>query len=475
MPESIMIVEDEGVVALELQECLAQMGYTVPAVVATGEEAVAKALEVVPDLVLMDIRLRGGMDGIEAGRRIMDAQRIPVVYLTAYFDDATVERAGETAPFGYLLKPWEEKSLQIAIDMALHKAGHETEMRDQRDWYFSVLRNIGAPMIVCDPEGKIKFVNASAEQLLAVESRDGPRPLHEILELRDRPGTPPLDISALKALGEAGGARTVSLLVGRHGADLRMNITITPIRAGNSAPLGFVLFLRPPTSLDVNLDHDRLAVASLQEHLQTELIRLLILQEQGRETSDRFLEGQLDAYRSLIRHIWGAGAAVAGESDWRRSLVRHAVRDAHEETKRVLLEHADIARTGQIPRAKLQRYLEVMVHRLVSCAEADASVVEPDVVVVPERIQLSTAIHTALMVNEVVQQALSHGVRVLFEVRLLAEEPCSLRLVVRHNAPDCTSKLKTTPVLDTVVSEVRGSLSIQDGTDTSWTIVYPCG
>jgi CheY-like chemotaxis protein len=129
MPESVMVVEDEGLVALELQECLRQMGYNVPAVAVTGVEAVARAAELRPDLVLMDIRLKGEMDGIEAARQIMDCQSIPVVYLTAHSDDATVRRARETAPFGYVLKPWEEKSLQIAIDMALHKARAEAGIK----------------------------------------------------------------------------------------------------------------------------------------------------------------------------------------------------------------------------------------------------------------------------------------------------------------------------------------------------------
>ena len=105
----VLVVEDEGVVALDIQSRLAKLGYTVLAVVDSGEEAVRKATEVRPDLVLMDVRLKGEMDGVEAAERIRADLDIPVIYLTAYADEPTVQRAKVTEPFGYLRKPLVER------------------------------------------------------------------------------------------------------------------------------------------------------------------------------------------------------------------------------------------------------------------------------------------------------------------------------------------------------------------------------
>ena len=117
----IMIVEDEGVVALQIRESLESMGYAVPLVALTGEEAVDKLLETEPDLVLMDIKLTGALNGIEAARKIRGRLDVPVVYLTAFSDEETLALAQGTDPYGYVLKPFEEKSLHAIIEMSLAK------------------------------------------------------------------------------------------------------------------------------------------------------------------------------------------------------------------------------------------------------------------------------------------------------------------------------------------------------------------
>ncbi|RCV62809.1 CheY chemotaxis protein or a CheY-like REC (receiver) domain [Methanophagales archaeon] len=117
---NIMIVEDEVLFAKDLKDLLVTWGYTVPAIASTGEEAIGKAGEMKPDLVLMDIVLKDGMDGIEAADQIRTRFKIPVVYLTAYADDETVQRAKITEPYGYVLKPLEERDLHVTLEIALY-------------------------------------------------------------------------------------------------------------------------------------------------------------------------------------------------------------------------------------------------------------------------------------------------------------------------------------------------------------------
>ena len=118
---TILLAEDEGIVAEDLRKQLTKLGYTVCAVVSTGEEAVKKAEEDNPDLLLMDIRLNGKMDGVEAVARIHDRRKIPVLYMTAFGDAETMKRAGGVGAFGYLSKPLELEELQHAIETMLQK------------------------------------------------------------------------------------------------------------------------------------------------------------------------------------------------------------------------------------------------------------------------------------------------------------------------------------------------------------------
>lgn len=127
--ERILIVEDEGITALDLQQRLTAMGYTACDIVATGEEAVARAGETRPDLVLMDIMLQGDKDGIAAADEIHSLFNIPIVFLTAYADRETVRRAKAAEPHGYLIKPVHERELNITVDMALFRHAMEEKVR----------------------------------------------------------------------------------------------------------------------------------------------------------------------------------------------------------------------------------------------------------------------------------------------------------------------------------------------------------
>jgi CheY-like chemotaxis protein len=126
----ILIVEDEGIIAKDIQSTLNRSGYSVIGIASSGEEAIKKAMEIHPDLVLMDIVLEGAMDGVEAAEHIRDHFDIPVVYLTAYSDDTTLQRAKITEPFGYILKPFQEKELYTTIEMALYKHTMQRKLKE---------------------------------------------------------------------------------------------------------------------------------------------------------------------------------------------------------------------------------------------------------------------------------------------------------------------------------------------------------
>ena len=123
----VFIVEDEGIVAADLADRLDQLGYDAAGQAASGEMAIKKIGATLPDLILMDIILQGNMDGVEVAEEVQKLYKIPVVYLTSHADEATMQRARITGPFGYVLKPFEERELHMAIEIALYR--RETEAR----------------------------------------------------------------------------------------------------------------------------------------------------------------------------------------------------------------------------------------------------------------------------------------------------------------------------------------------------------
>ncbi|HCV32493.1 MAG TPA: hybrid sensor histidine kinase/response regulator, partial [Microcoleaceae bacterium UBA9251] len=128
-PIKILVVEDEIIVAEDIAGRLKRMGYAVTATVPSGEEAIAKVAENQPDLVLMDIVLKGDMDGITAAEKIRINTNVPTVFLTAYADEKTLQRAKLTDPFGYIVKPFQQQDLRVTIEIALHRREIEVKMR----------------------------------------------------------------------------------------------------------------------------------------------------------------------------------------------------------------------------------------------------------------------------------------------------------------------------------------------------------
>jgi PAS domain S-box-containing protein len=134
----ILVVEDEKITAMDIRERLKGLGFEAPMDVSTGEEAIKLVAELKPDLVLMDIVLRGKLDGIQTADIIKDRYRIPVVFLTAFSDDRTLQRAKVTEPFGYILKPFEERELHTTIEMALYKHSMDRRIRLSQESFAKV-------------------------------------------------------------------------------------------------------------------------------------------------------------------------------------------------------------------------------------------------------------------------------------------------------------------------------------------------
>ncbi|MFT4714621.1 MAG: DNA-binding NtrC family response regulator [Candidatus Azotimanducaceae bacterium] len=167
----ILIIEDEALVARELQSRLTKMGCEVVGI-AYGREGIELARRTKPDLLLTDIHLKDGEDGIEMAQIIQRERDVPVVFLTAYSDEATVSRAKALAPYGYIIKPVENRELEIAIEMALYKFNIEKKLRETQQLLQNALTCIGNALVFVDKNGRITDLNADAELLLCSVKSD---------------------------------------------------------------------------------------------------------------------------------------------------------------------------------------------------------------------------------------------------------------------------------------------------------------
>lgn len=236
----ILVVEDEKIIALNLKENLESLGYSVVGITASGEQAIAKATELRPDLVLMDIRLKGNMDGIEAAQQIWERLQIPVIYLTGHSDESTLARAKITAPFGYILKPVKERELSVAISIALQRYEREQLLN-------AVLKGMGDGVIVVDKEHHIQYLNRVAESLTGWQfSEAKERELTEIFKLVDEQTQLPVDDPVTAALQQD----TIvyledeMLLISKDGATIPIADSAAPIKDKEGAMTGAVLVFR---------------------------------------------------------------------------------------------------------------------------------------------------------------------------------------------------------------------------------------
>ena len=257
----VLIVEDEAIVAYDLQTRLQKSGYAVSAIASSGEQALEGIKKTPPDLVLMDIRLQGAMDGIEAALEVRNRYKLPVIFLTAHADQATLERAKLTGPFSYLVKPIGNVNLASAIEVALYKHRAERQLQDHEAWLATVLRSMADAIVVTDALGTIQFMNPTAESLTGwTHSEAIGRPLNDVVCL--------IDSADCSIAGELVSAATVDgvatelpgevrLVCRRGGRWVPVEGQIAISQAENRAVAGTVITLRDVTARNWEQVHIR--------------------------------------------------------------------------------------------------------------------------------------------------------------------------------------------------------------------------
>jgi PAS domain S-box-containing protein len=173
MPDArILIVEDEHIVALDIKTHLAKYGYNVPAIFSSGEEALENIEDIAPDLILMDIKLQGKMDGLATSDIVKKKYNIPVILLTAYADEETIQKAKLTQPFAYIIKPFEERELRTAIVIALYRHEMEKKLQEREHLFSTMIQSIDDGVIITDVGNAVEFLNRAAEGMCGKDLAD---------------------------------------------------------------------------------------------------------------------------------------------------------------------------------------------------------------------------------------------------------------------------------------------------------------
>jgi diguanylate cyclase (GGDEF)-like protein/PAS domain S-box-containing protein len=240
VPTKILVVEDDSSLGSVIKSSLETFGYSVPFVVASGEAAVQRVEENRPDLILMDILLKGDLDGVAAAEQILNRFHVPVIYLTAYADESTIQRAKLTAPYGFLLKPFDAKQLNAAIQIAMQKQKLEEKSRLD-SLSLLALQNLGDAVMITDQKGLIRYMNPAAESLTGWNLSEVAGKVWTDVFHTERTIPVALADSSLVTEVFSGALRDEALLSCRDGRKVHVNYTAAPLRDDSRKTTGYVL------------------------------------------------------------------------------------------------------------------------------------------------------------------------------------------------------------------------------------------
>ncbi len=347
----ILVVEDEAIIARDIASTLTDLGYAVAPAVDSAAGAFASISAVRPDLVLMDIRLRGELDGIEAAHRIRTLFAVPVVFLTSHADELTIQRAKGAGAYGYVLKPFGDRDLRTAIEVALEKHAIERRISERERWFATTLRSIGDAVIATDRDQRISFMNTVAERITGWPSADAVgRPLGEVLRLVHAKTGVVLPSPLTRAF-EQGVAVTLpreAALRPRVGELLDVDDSAAPIIDDQGKLVGGVVIFRDVTErreLDERLAHnERLASigtlsAGMAHEINNPLAYVLANVTHAVEA--------LPELEARVRAVAGASAETEALVE-KLEAMRVALREAQEGSERVHAIVHDLKKFGRV-------------------------------------------------------------------------------------------------------------------------------
>lgn len=247
----ILVVEDESIVAKDIQNSLIKLGYDVPTTASSAVTAFDKLDELKPDLVFLDIKLKGDIDGIQIAERIKTEYDIPVIFLTSYVDKSTLDRAKVTEPYGYLVKPFNENDLQSTVEMAIYKFKKDQELRANKQRYANALSHLQEAIIITDIDGKVTFMNPKAENIteFGMDSANG-KEISSIIRFDNNDIKLFSQESFLQLIKNATllNADEMNVTIVRNNSSLKLSVVSSPVKDEKNQLIGNAFVIREKNS-----------------------------------------------------------------------------------------------------------------------------------------------------------------------------------------------------------------------------------
>jgi len=310
---TVLIVEDHMPEVNLLSHRLQRWGYLPCGAASSGEEAVEKAISLQPDLVLVDIKLQGRMDGIEAAQIIRARCHIPCIFVTAHDAECTLSRARISEAYGYLLKPFSDRELHSAIEIALYKHHMERALQEKQSWLATTLRSIGDALVATDTRGLVQFMNPVAESLTGWRQSEAlGRPLPEVYRILSEAGRRSIDspVEIVLRTGVGVGRSNSTVLVAKDGREFPVENSASPMKSETGELIGAVLVFRDVTERR----RATMALKKSEEHYR------LLFERNLAGVFKATLDGRMldcnDAFAAMMGFASRQDAVAAGEISW---------------------------------------------------------------------------------------------------------------------------------------------------------------
>lgn len=295
--ENILIVEDELIVAKHIEKQLIKCGYEVTAIVNNGSSALNEVKSNPPDLILMDVNIEGDLDGIQTSALINKQYKIPIVYLTAFTEKNTIERAKETEPYGYIIKPFSGKNLETTVEIAYHKFQIEKKLRDSESWLINTMSNLADAVITTEPNGHIKYLNPVAESFTGWTNEQAVgKNLEEILVVYDETEYKPVGDVLEHILSAKNENDNYAFLKSKQGKDIIIRFKAAHIKQDNKDNIGVVIVFQDFT------DHRLQELRLLKSHERLQIKVEKNIKEISSISAD--LKSSKEKYKTFIENVF---------------------------------------------------------------------------------------------------------------------------------------------------------------------------
>ncbi|RHX92901.1 histidine kinase dimerization/phosphoacceptor domain -containing protein [Leptospira stimsonii] len=373
----ILVVEDEIIVAVNLGQKLKKLGYELVGITSSGEEAIQKAEENHPDLVLMDINIEGNLDGIETAEVLRNRFHTPVIYLTAYADENTLDRAKKTQPLGYIVKPFESDQLRSSIEVALYKNEIEQRSKQTEEKLKGALDQLGAGIVTTDENGFLLFMNPAAEKLTGCKYEENlGKPIQDVLHFKNRTG------DAVENLVE----EVIHSRLPKENGNL--------ILVSKSGILQEVLLQSSP-------------ILGTEEKL-TGTFNILRTKEQNSTA------GEKDTYLKEIHHriknnltiISSIFSLRSGQTNGESNEV---LRESQNRLRAVALLHEILYESKDLSSISFELYVKKLTDALFEIYQVNRERVRLELNIQESKVKAEIGMNLALIINELITNSLKHG------------------------------------------------------------------